>query len=134
MKKEIGDATFYHFTSRFHIKKCLKFGITKGILTRFIDNKFVLHKNCQWLTTNSDPVAQSWNTQINIKYDRCEYRIKLKIPKKHINKLINWNNYSKNKKEYDCLNSFKGKEDWFIYLGPIPTGWFKKTEKVGKAL
>lgn len=126
-KNMIGDMTFYHFTSKFHVQNCLKFGITKGMLPRKTDKGYILHKNIQWLTLDGNPNNQSWATQIIITYNRTEYRLKIKIPKKYRKNIISWKEYSKNKSEYIDLNQFKGSKNWFLYIGPIPRDWIKKT-------
>lgn len=65
----------YHFTSKYHIYDCLKFGITKGVLVRYTSSKPVLHLGIQWLTANPNPQKQTWAKNIDLGYDRTEYRI-----------------------------------------------------------
>lgn len=73
-----------------------------------------------------------WAKNIDLDYDRTEYRTEISIPKRHLENVIRWIDYSENRKEYEPLNMFEGKEDWFIYLGKIPREWIKRYIKISK--
>lgn len=118
--------TFYHFTSRHHVKKCLLEGLKYGSIPDINDNGEVfLTDGYQWLTTSAD-FNQEWCKESSLPYDRTEYRLTIKIPKLRKNNLFQWLDICKTNKLAKDLNSFGDPENWWLYKGVVMPQWIKK--------
>lgn len=111
----------YHFTSRYHIQGCLKEGLTLGAVVINIKKKLYV-SGYQWLTINKD-FNQFWSKHSTLPYDRTDFRLTLKIPRKiRKQRLHKWNDYALNivsQEMKDTLNVFGDPENWYIFQGTI---------------
>ena len=129
---EIGDVYIYHFCAGVMLGGILREGLTKGRCPMVTKDKVGYVSGCQWLTAEGDRQKQSWATQIDIKYDRTEYRLKVKIPFKARHRLIRAADYIKRfpiEMRHVVLD-WKGHEDWYVFEGKIPADWIVQVEKV----
>jgi hypothetical protein len=85
----------------------------------------------QWLTSNPD-TDQSWDRAKNLPYDRTAFRLTVEIPKKHMKKLLKFDEEGEKlipKKLYEALSGYGDPENWYMYHGLIPAKWIKKVER-----
>jgi len=122
----------YHFCSRHHIEQIKKQGLTLGRIpipdiTLQQVNGFV--KPCQWLTENPDFI-QSWEQYSSLPYRRNDYRITIKIPKGHRDKLHRWEGICEStarlKRAAMILNMFGDPENWWCYMARVKPNWFRE--------
>lgn len=117
--------TVYHFTARHLLPSILKEGITLGCIPL---NMKEVRDGFQWVTINPE-FRQSWNGQVNVKYDRCAVRLTVEIPSIWRHKVLNWLQVCKKMTEiHDVLNSFGDPENWRLYRGKIRPEWIKAVE------
>jgi hypothetical protein len=117
----------YHFVAIHLLEAVKREGLTLGVLPLRDGKRVFIAKNCQWLTRNPDFGAQHWATfRRTLPYDRTAYRINVVIPKAHRIYLKPWpelclpDNY---------LNETLGWQDWYVFVGRIPAGWFREIVK-----
>lgn len=115
----------YHFTALHLAPHCLAKGLTLGKIPEIKDGKPGIIPGYQWLTANGNFV-QAWEAYSSLPYRRNAVRIELKIPKAHRDKLLRWIEFGRRFKISAILNSFGDPENWYVYHGRIPTGWFRK--------
>lgn len=115
----------YHFTALHLASGCLSEGLTLGVIPTIKDGKPGMIPGYQWLTANGKFV-QAWEEYSSLPYRRNAVRIEVKIPKAHRDKLLPWIEFGKRFKISEILNSFGDPENWYVYNGKIPTGWFRK--------
>lgn len=119
----------YHFTSRYHVQDVLRTGIIKGVIPAGVPLAPTLVHGYQWLTLNPSP-NQSWTKGSTLPYDRCEYRLTVKIPKAFEINVLNWLAVGHSLTNItDDLNSYGDPENWRLYKGNIPPDWIKRVER-----
>lgn len=116
----------YHFTSKYHVDGCLEHGIKFGMIPEKMGSLVAVIHGYQWLTTNPDFI-QSWCEGGSLGYDRTEYRLTVKIPKKKQKNLLIWLDNCHDYKLAGVLNSFGDPENWRLYHGEIPKHWIIET-------
>lgn len=131
--------TIYHFCSDKSIRGIMTDGITRGIVPGFAfisapkggrTGVAVMTKGWQWVTTDGDPMRQSWATSEYIKENRVEFRLTIEIPEKELDSL-----YDKEKfltvfpNHGPLFDEWDGSENWRIYRGNIPKYWIKDIER-----
>lgn len=121
----------YHFCSKKHINSILSEGLTKGRipmmdLTGEPNGKFI--SPCQWLTRNRE-FTQSWEEHSSLPYRRNDYRIVVKIPKDHREKLYKWDEicyeHPQLKRSAQTLNAYGDPENWYCYMDRVKPNWFR---------
>lgn len=122
----------YHFTAKHLIDRILKEGLTLGAIPLSIAPPKI-EKGYQWLTANPS-FEQAWcdPKTSTLPYRRDDIRITIKIPKTSMNSLIPWIPLWKRLKNYiplvKHLNDFGDPENWYVFNGNIPSGWFRGIE------
>lgn len=115
----------YHFCAKKNVKNILRKGLTIGGV--MVPNKkgFNLYSGYNWLTIDSDPKAQSWNTHNIIKYNRCAYRLTIDIPlDEAVKHLMNRDQLEAALPGSGQLfDGWKGSHNWRVYKGVIPPEW-----------
>ena len=124
----------YHFTSRHHIGRCLKEGLTIGAIPVSM-NPPEFYNGYQWLTKNKS-FHQSWcdNPYSSLPYKRNDFRITIKIPRLEIKRkrLMNCLWFCKNTPDErirvaaEVLNMFGDPENWYVFHGIVRPEWMKK--------
>lgn len=118
----------YHFTAAHLIDRIKKDGLTLGCIPLSIDPPNI-SKGYQWLTANK-LFDQEWCKYSTLPYNRNDYRITIKIPKSHRDKLIPWIPLWEELKKHVLLikhlNDFGDPENWYVFNGNIPTEWFRQ--------
>jgi hypothetical protein len=118
----------YHFTSRHHIDSVKRGGIVRGVLP--VPGVGIV-PGFQWCTINPS-FNQSWNVMHQVEYDRTEYRITIKIPKKHQKRVFNWLEFCNGTTiDFGFLNTYGDPENWRLYQGRIKPGWFRQIDLKG---
>lgn len=124
----------YHFCCKRDAKRIMKEGITLGHIPIWDDKnqRFVLRAGFQWLTTDSDPDAQSWDTHYLLRYSRTEVRIKIDIPDAWLDHLLDMHEMQQlipqiNPKLYE---DWYGNENWRVYRGSIPKKWIVQADEL----
>lgn len=113
----------YHFTSRHHVKGCFTEGIRLGVVPV---NFGKLLPGYQWLTTSPE-FGQSWNAMSSLPYDRCEFRLKIEVPKGLSRKVLVWLDVCKRLSDiHGDLNAFGDPENWRLFKGAIQPHWIKE--------
>lgn len=120
----------FHFTSRYHVQDVLRTGIIKGVIpSGYSILRPVLVYGYQWLTLNPSP-DQSWNEGSTLPYNRCEYRLTVKVPEAFEPNVLDWLAVCHSLTTVaDELNSFGDPENWRLYKGNIPPEWIKRVER-----
>lgn len=132
LEEAVWIVILYHFVPAHLLEIIKREGLTLGVLPvkegkKWSDSgKEYLLKNVQWLTKNPDFSAQFWAVKVIFNYDRTAYRITISIPKSHRSKLLRWSIVST---PDNYLNRCPGWQDWYIFKGRIPPGWFRKIDK-----
>lgn len=117
----------YHFTALHLLPNILNQGITLGMVPVNYKPQFIT--GYQWLTVNPD-FQQSWNGQINVKYDRAAVRLTIEIPSIWQNKVQNWLQVCRKLSDvHDDLNCFGDPENWRLFKGVIRPAWIKSVVK-----
>ena len=121
----------YHFTAAHLLPAVRKEGLTLGSIPVFKDERPVnLIPGFQWLTTNPS-FEQEWQSGGRLPYRRNAYRITVKIPRAHDGSLVPWLAMCPHIPGGDILNALGDPENWMIFGGRIPPGWFR--EIVGRS-
>lgn len=118
----------YHFTADLLLESIKAEGLTRGSFPLQINGDLKLLPDCQWLTRNKT-FDQLWHDPefTQLKYDRRENRIAIKIPKNEYENLWNWEQV-KIGFGHLFLRDFDYHDDcqnWYIFLGRIKPGWFR---------
>uniref|UniRef100_A0A6M3LCZ7 DUF4433 domain-containing protein n=1 Tax=viral metagenome TaxID=1070528 RepID=A0A6M3LCZ7_9ZZZZ len=120
----------YHFTSRHHIRGCIKEGLKFGHIPVSIDPPKII-PGYQWLTKNKS-FEQEWEKYSSLKYRRNYYQITIIIPKKYQKNLYKWLFFCKNTTNPEIINAsktlnmFGDPHKWYIYRGIVSPDWFVK--------
>lgn len=122
----------YHFCAAMDVESIKSQGLTLGMCPVVTRNGIKLITQCQWLTKDMRPEAQSWATSHNLSYSRTAYRLKVVIPGKHVKKLIAATEFVKKlpKEARHVVDGWPGSENWYIYRGKILPQWIKEIVKV----
>lgn len=122
----------YHFCSKRHVKKILREGISKGgvYLPRPGDAKSIeLFYGYQWVTLDSDPGGQSWNTREIVRYNRTDYLLTLEIPKDCEDRIMDRDALEKEiPGSRQLFDGWPGSENWRVYHGWILPEWIINVE------
>jgi hypothetical protein len=122
----------YHFCAKKSVNSILCNGLTIGGVLVEKKHGYEVHAGYMWLTLDSDPKAQSWNTQSLIRYNRCAYRMTINIP----NEAAADNLMNRDQLEAaipgagKLYDGWKGSENWMVYRGRIPPEWIIRTDKI----
>ena len=127
----MNNLTLYHFTDGKSYESIREKGITKGVLPIFHLGGVRLVKDHQWLTAEPLADKQSWATNRQIKTDRAECRLTVRIPYKKRYNLHNAVEYMKrfHIEARGLVEDWEGSDDWYIYAGAIPPEWIIACEK-----
>jgi hypothetical protein len=121
----------YHFTAAHLIDRIKKEGITLGGIPLSLPPHPRVEWGYQWLTSNPD-FKQAWcdPEYKTLPYNRNDYRITVSIPKTSHDTLIRWIPLWERLQKYipiiKHLNDYGDPENWYVFYGRIPMGWFRE--------
>lgn len=117
--------TLYHFCPAFLLDAIRAEGLTMGAFPVYKGGHYSMLMGCQWLTKDSDPKNQSWNTRNLISYSRTEYRLTIEIPESRKKKLHRATDFALNfpPEAQGIVFDWPGHENWYIFCGKIPPAW-----------
>lgn len=122
----------YHFAPAHMVKSILRNGLTLGQLPILDDSgnlvSFIGPR--QWLTKDGDWNKQSWATKKLINYDRTAFRLLISIPKANRDILSKAYDIMEHLPEPSrrLITDWEGSENWYLFLGRIPSGWIRRVE------
>lgn len=114
----------YHFTAA-HLWPAIKLqGLRRGVIPDYGEHKLI--PGYQWLTRNPD-WSQAWDVSYLLPYRRNAVRITVKVPQAHAQDLRPWLGLAQLFPETaSVLNGYGDPENWFVFSGNIPRGWFRE--------
>ena len=127
--------TLYHFCAAHDLRSILENGITEGCTPIWEAGKLRAERNTQWLTADSDPNRQSWNTQRALPYSRTAYRLTVNIPHSHRKKLIPAREFMERypSENAGLVEGWLGSAYWYVFCGRIPPSWIVGYRNTGGA-
>jgi hypothetical protein len=114
----------YHFTAA-HLWPAIKSqGLRRGVIPDFGVRRLI--PGFQWLTRNPS-WDQAWDVSHLLPYRRNAVRITVKVPQDHAQYLRPWLDLAQLFPETaSILNGYGDPENWFVFSGNIPRGWFRE--------
>lgn len=130
--KKTGYITLYHFCTAHDIRSILQSGLTKGCTPIWENGRLRAERRTQWLTADSDPSRQSWNTQHALGYSRTAYRLTVRIPYGYRKKLIPAAQFIARYPEENAglVRDWPGSDSWYVFCGVIPPAWIEGHRKI----
>lgn len=140
-RRELGLAprvivpTLYHFTSPHHVDGCRRHGLVRGMLPLELGapgRRARVRRGFQWLTVNPDR-EQSWVQDSSLPYDRCAFRLTVRVPPTRARRLFRWLDVGERlvgPEMFATLNGDGDPENWFVFVGHLLPHWITRVEDV----